>query len=82
MKKKAFVALITLIILFANHNITAGMPSDDVCKDALAKCLIDAGFAGAISSVTGSFFGGLIVISAYASWCLTGYDWCIKYYIK
>jgi len=58
-----------LLILGAAPSLDAG-----VCERALQKCAIDAAIAG----ITGGAFAGL----SWASLCLAGYDWCIRYYVN
>lgn len=77
MKKIIAYILISGILLCSS---LYSMPSEDVCWDAFVDCLIDAGIAGGITLITATPILGIVIGGTYASWCLTGYDWCKKYY--
>ncbi len=58
------------------------------CRRALMSCMVDAGKATVLGAIAG-FFSGNIICSilgaaaaggAYATMCLSGYDFCKRYY--
>jgi hypothetical protein len=60
--------ILSLIVVFS----TPGFASKQDCEDALIKCGVDATVAG--------LFSGPQTFLAYATGCLMGYSWCLKYY--
>lgn len=58
------------------------------CKRALMDCMVDAGTATVMGAIAGFFSGNIIgsILGAtaaggsYATMCLSGYDFCKRYY--
>jgi len=72
-KKRKGSAILAGVLVFV-FLISAFAPSLDagVCERALQKCAVDAAIVG----ITGGFIAGLV----WGSACLSGYDWCLRYY--
>ena len=79
-----------LILFFLVLLVSPGELSAGVCEKAFIKCIIDAtismvlGIAAGV--VLGNIPGALLAAAAtgggYFSWCLAGYDFCIRYFQK
>jgi len=72
-KKRSLIVVGVLVFIFL---LSAFAPALDagVCEKALQKCAIDAAIAG----VSGGAFAGL----AWGALCLSGYEWCLRYYVN
>ena len=59
------------------------------CTRALLNCMVDAGIATVMGAIAGFFSGNIIgsmlgaaaAGGSYSSMCLSGYDFCKRYYI-
>ena len=60
------------------------------CRRALMGCMVDAGTATVMGAIAGFFSGNIIgsILGAaaaggsYATMCLSGYDFCKRYYYR
>ena len=87
--KKTKKLIAGVIVLFLFTMIAA---SDQLyargCKRALMDCMVDAGTATVMGAIAGFFSGNIIgsILGAaaaggsYATMCLSGYDFCKRYY--
>ncbi len=86
-KTKKLIAGVLFVFLFmmiaAPDQLYAGR-----CGRALRDCMVDAGIVTVLGAI-GGFFSGNIIGSilgaaaaggAYATMCLSGYDFCKRYY--
>jgi len=86
-KTKKLIAGVLVLFLF-----TMIAASDQLyargCKRALIDCMVDAGTATVMGAIAGFFSGNIIgsILGAtaaggsYATMCLSGYDFCKRYY--
>ena len=66
------VLAVSLIFMVGVMMFSPTQLSADTCQRALGKCAVDALIAG--------IFGGSLVLLSYATGCLAGYKWCLRYY--
>ncbi len=86
-KTKKLIAGVLVLFLF-----TMIAASDQLyargCKRALIDCMVDAGTATVMGAIAGFFSGNIIgsILGAtaaggsYATMCLSGYDFCKRYF--
>ena len=72
-RRQAKALASALVFLILGLAFAPAVQADDVCEEALTKCLVDAVVALIIS--------GPQAAGAYALGCLNGYTWCLKYFI-
>jgi TM2 domain-containing membrane protein YozV len=87
-KTKKLIAGVLFLFLFtmiaAPDQLYAGR-----CGKALMNCMVDAGIAAVLGAIAGFFSGNIIgsilgaatVGGSYSTMCLSGYDFCKRYYI-
>ena len=73
-RRRGKVILVGLLVFVFMISALAPALEAGVCERALQKCAIDAAIAG--------ISGGVIAGLAWASACLAGYDWCLRYYVN
>jgi hypothetical protein len=87
--KKTKKLIAGVLVLFLFTMIAApGQLYARGCTRALIDCMVDAGTAtvmGAIAgffsgNIIGSFLGAAAAGGSYATMCLSGYDFCKRYY--
>lgn len=76
------LSLFLFMMIAAPDQLSAGR-----CERALIDCLIDAGIATAMGAVAGFFsahlvgslIGAAVAGGSYATMCLAGFDFCLRY---
>jgi putative Mn2+ efflux pump MntP len=63
-----------LLLFMGLFLVSSGFASEDVCKEAMSDCLMDAVVAG--------LFSGTQTFLIYYSACMIGYTFCLKYYVQ
>lgn len=63
----------TLIVLVLLCSWASAATAERICKNALAKCFVDA--------VITMIFSGPQTAAFFAAGCLDGYFWCLEYYV-
>ena len=63
-----------LVLFVGIFLVSSGFASEDVCKEAMNDCLLDAVVAG--------LFSGPQTFLVYYSACVIGYTFCLKYYVQ
>ena len=75
-KPKA-VGILALTVCLLGFMVFPQPVSGGVCEKALAKCGADLLFPGIIA-----FLLSPVSFGAGAAGCLSGYTWCLKYYVE
>jgi len=70
--KKLMVILLLLALVLGSG--TTSLAMEDVCFKAFQRCEVDAVIAG--------IFSGIQSFVVYSGFCITGYSWCLKYYVE
>lgn len=71
MKKFLAMGLVGCLLAFAA--LPAQAAEEEVCLKALKKCGVDA--------VISLLLSGPPTFLAYSSFCMSGYVWCLKYFV-
>ena len=66
------IVALGLIVCVCFFLVSSVYAREDVCKNALSRCTVDAVIAG--------LFSGPQSFLVYYSGCFIGYSWCLKYY--
>ena len=89
--KKTKKLIAGVLVLFLFTMIAApGQLYARGCTRALIDCMVDAGTATVMGAIAGFFSGNIIgsILGAaaaggsYATMCLSGYDFCKRYYYR
>ena len=86
-KTKKFIAGVLFLFLFTMIAAPDQLYARG-CGRALMRCMVDAGIATVLGAIAGFFSGNIIgsmlgaaaVGGSYSTMCLSGYDFCKRYY--